>query len=75
MIIGTLFGFAIGTAMSDRQRTTMALRFAETARQRTQPIGDALQANASKVADAATDAVTDQIDAVGDTAADAARTS
>ncbi len=72
-LIGTLTGFAAGSALSERQRDELRRRTMAVARRQAKPLADRVAEQTSQIADAATDRAVDAVDRVGDQAQDAIR--
>lgn len=65
--VGLLAGFAAGSALSEQQRRQLVARV----RRQSEPVRAAVADNVQRVADTATERVTDRVDAVGEAVNDA----
>lgn len=66
LLLGSLVGFAAGSALSDRQRE----KIAAAARHKAAPVSTAITDNLHRVADTVVDEATTKIDTAGEAVAD-----
>lgn len=70
-LIGSIFGVAVGSSLSERQRREITARASAMAKSKLRPVGQAVARNADEVTDAAVSTVESKIDDAGDAVADA----
>ena len=64
--VGTLVGFAIGSAMTEEQRAALRDRTQAITKKQGRRVGDAVTHQADDIADTATDRVVDAVDRAGE---------
>lgn len=66
LFVGTLIGFALGSAMTEQQRTALRERTQPIIRKQSRRVADAVSRQADEIADSATDRVVGTVDKAGD---------